>query len=795
MKFHRFILITFLIFNSVLNLLSQKNVQISGFLYDSLSLEPIFPASILVSNANLIAATNESGFYSITIDCKENQSLEFRSPDYQTKILKLDQCSDTFVNLYLSTNSKWIQEIVVKSPPKSELGILNMPIKELKRIPMLGGEADVIKAFQLMPGVSGGKEGTSGLYVRGGSPDQNLFLLDNSPLYYVSHIGGLVSTFDPNMIGSISLYKGNFPAKYGGRLSAIVDIRMKDGNHKKRMGEVSVGIISTKFQFEGPISKKDSSITFLISARRMNLDIFMRPIALLMSNGQSTTGYTFYDVSAKIVKRFKDNSKLTLSIYDGRDRIFINSRDKRQDQNSNVSIFKSNVNWGNRLMALNYMKVFSNKVFGNFHLSTTNFRYISDFKLKYSDIGSTEMIHQNDFTFQSKVNDIIYKSDFQFSLSQQFKIVAGYNSIFHQFIPGRIFSSENEEKESLNNTKILAWENNLFGDLKFNFLNRISGNIGINGTSFTLRDTSYFSFDPRFSIGIEISPSVNFKAGFTQMNQYLHYLSYSGAGLPSDLWIPVTKNLHPSKALQYNAGFTFLNNKVVPFVLTIEGFYKQMNQLIEYKEGVGLFSQNAIEDKIETNGIGNVYGFEVMIHKSIGKTTGWIAYTWSKNERQFDGINDGIKFPYKYDRRHDLNVVFSQSIPNKKDKSKNVLLTATWVLSSGNAITLAKGTYQQMDLGTYLGQNYVQPNYFNTAEEYGGRNSFRMPMYHRLDVGVSFMKQKPKGVRTWNFSIYNVYNKQNVYLLFYKENANKEMSLHQLTLFPLIPSFSYSFAF
>lgn len=771
----------------------SQTLIISGFIKDSITSEPIINAIVFCKKQNITVHSNENGYYSLAFNTSDSLLIiTFQAEGFQRKVLHINTFNETSFNVFLK--SVVFQEldevnVVAEGKPIPELGTFVLPIKLLKQIPMLGGEPDVIKAFQLMPGVSGGKEGTSGLYVRGGSPDQNLFLLDNVPLYYVSHIGGFISTFDPSMIISIKLYKGNFPAKYSGRLSSVIDIRMRDGNKKKRSGEISVGLLSTKFQINGPF-KRDSSWTYLLSARRFNLDLITRPLARIYSNGESVAGYTFYDVNFKLVKRFKNQSKLSFTYYDGRDRIFVNASQKREGNNNSAYKYKSNVIWGNRLASLDFNKAIKKNIFGNFTLATTNFRYVTDINSKYSNQGSDNLSNSNSFIFRSKVNDILLKAQLDFNLSDRLKLSSGLNSTYHVFTPGSIENKGVSQTDTLIGTRIHAFENNVFTEGKIKFNDKIAANLGLNFSSFSLRDTTFFSVEPRVLVAVEMLKNLSFQAGYSRMKQYLHYLSYSGAGLPSDLWVPVTKSLVPEIADQFNAGFTFLpSKKNFPFQISIEFFHKQMTNLLEYKEGVSLFSLASIESKIEKNGRGKVYGIEFLFQKTVGKSTGWIAYTWSKNTRTFENINDGHAFPFKYDRRHDVSIVFAHQF------SKRIQFNATWVYSTGNAITLAQNNYYQIDLGTYYYSASPQSYQMNSAQEYNGKNGFRMPAYHKLDASVSFTKEKPEGKRVWSFGVYNLYNQQNPFFYFFKKNKQNEVKLNQLTLFPIIPSVNYSFSF
>lgn len=784
-------LLTIVLLFPCFQLFSQQKI-ITGFVKDVTTQEALISASVYVVRLNMLVQTNESGYFSILLpDSDSIVELSFAAYGYRKQTKQVDLNQNKPLTIYLVNalyNEMEAVEVSAERVKKPEIGLIELPVKQLKQIPMIGGEADVIKAFQLMPGIQGGKEGTSGLYVRGGSPDQNLFLLDEIPLYYVSHIGGFVSTFDPNAINSIKLYKGGFPARYSGRLSSVIDIRMKDGNLKKRSGEIAVGLLSTKFQLDGPLGK-DSSWTYLVSARRFNIDLFTRILSRIDSQGKSSAGYTFYDLNGKLVKRYKNNSKLSLTFYHGRDRIFMNGSQKMDEKNSTAYKFKSNVKWGNLMGAVNYSIPLKKARFANFTLATTHFKYITDVNSRFSDKGSDALTNQTRFKFSSGVRDIILKSQVDLPHSKNYTVKLGMNNNYHFFTPGRIETKGVTSSDTvIGDSKIQAFENTLFIENQLNLSGAFSVNLGLNATAFSLKDKTFFSLQPRLFFNWSVLKNVSMQGGYSRMNQYMHYLSNSGAGLPSDLWIPVTKKLVPEISDQFNLGFTFAKNKF-PFTLVLEGFYKNFSNLIDYKEGANLFSTEAIENKLVQHGKGKVYGIEVLVQKTIGKTTGWIAYTYSKNTRTFEMLNGGKTFPYKYDRTHDISIVVSHAF------SERIQLTATWVYATGNALTLAQGKYNQIDLGAYYYSSKPQTFQQNEAHLYQGKNGYRMPAYHKLDVGINLSKKKPKGIRTWSFGLYNAYNQQNPFFLFYRKNKNNEVKLNQLTLFPVIPSVGYSFVF
>jgi hypothetical protein len=772
---------------------SQK-VTISGFVMDASTNEVIAEAKVHILSIDHGTSTNSSGYYSLTL-ARANQKMELAvyAYGYQMKFETILPDSNQTLNVLLEVSEvKYLEgvEIIYVEPEllkQPEIGVLNIPMKTMKFIPTLGGEPDAIKAFQLMPGVQGGKEGISGLYVRGGTPDQNLFLLDDTPLYYVYHLGGFVSTFNPDAINSYRLYKGVFPAQYAGRLSSVVDIQMKDGNLYKRRGEFSIGLLAMKIQLDGPIGK-DSTWTYYFSFRRSFFDLFIRPMSRFDTKGESTAGYTFYDLNGKVVKRYADGGKLSLTLYEGRDHIFINARGKRQSLNSIAYRYQSKVKWGNLAGNITYSKPLGPRWFAKFSIANTNFNFLTSTKGKFSNPGQDALVNESSIRFLSGVHDIIIKGHFEFQVRPGYLLKTGMTNTYHMFQPGIVeYTNANSAKTSVGKRTIDAYENNVFAENIFKVSNRFSFNAGFNLTSFIMSDTTFFSFQPRILITCEIIKNLNIQAGYSRMNQYMHYLANSSASLPSDIWIPVSKKLLPEKSNQYNFGFTYsIKDQKFPLNFTLEGYYKDMFNLLEYQEGSNLFQGDELEEKIISGGVGEVYGIEFLVQKNYGRINGWIGYTWSKNMRQFEALNNGKPFPFVYDRRHDAVITVSYSL------TEQIQLSAVWTYATGNSITFAQALYNQVDLDYFNKSNLY---YFNEAHIYQGRNSYKLPAFHKLDIGVYFKKKKPKGERCWHLGAYNAYNRQNTSFLFYKENHVNEITLHQMTLFPILPSVSYSYRF
>ncbi|HOT89138.1 MAG TPA: TonB-dependent receptor plug domain-containing protein [Bacteroidales bacterium] len=674
------------------------------------------------------------------------------------------------------------------------MSVIQIPVKQIKSLPKFMGETDVLKTFQLMPGVQGGQEGSNALYVRGGSPDQNLILLDDVPLYYVSHLGGFVSVFDANAINDIKLVKGGFPARYGGRLSSVIDIRMKDGNKNKLKREFSIGTLVSKLSLDGSLSKKT---TFLISARRSFMDVLLHAYYSL-NTSDIRVWYTLYDINAKICHEISEKDKLYLSFYKGGDKIGIKQITFSGGQEKLKYKDNAGIIWGNRMGALRWNHIYNQKLFGNTILSFTKFKYETTASSEQLDLlnNTTREYGQS---FYSGIDDIMLKSDFDYYPYAKHKVKFGLAGTLHFFNPGiSIYNQLGNDISNIDTTvgsgDLHSTESYLFLEDEFAITNNLMINAGIHFGGYFVQQRFFSSLQPRISANFKFWNDYAIKFSFATMQQPLHLLSNSGAGFPSDLWVPSTKNSLPEKSLQIALGIVrSLVKENINIEISAEGFYKKLNNLIDFQEGVSFFSPQTWENKIVKSGEGRVYGVEIFLYKKEGKWNGWTGYTYSKNMRRFDNLNNGNWFPYHFDRTHCASIVGNYEINNK------ISLSCAWVYETGNAITLAS---QKSNLINY-DMNYLVSNstgvatysyYYDDVHIYKGRNSYRMPAYHKLDIGLNITKKVRRGIRTWNFSIYNVYNRQNAYFLFFKEK-NGEIKLYQLSVFPIIPSVSYSFKF
>lgn len=778
---------------SVFGSISFGQNSISGVVRDYNSGETIIGAVVYDSISKKGTITNSQGYFNLEIRGQDKVVLIIKMIGYKDTVIQgfasrlqnktFEIRSDRILNMVVVRSNKPIEE-------RTEIGVVKIPIEQIRKLPTITGEFDILKAYQLMPGVSAGKEGTSGLFVRGGSPDQNLFLLDGMHLYYVNHIGGFVSVFDINAVNDMSLYKGGFPAKYGGRISSVMDFQMKEGNSKKFKGEIGIGLLSAKGFIEGPI-KKDTT-TFFLSARRSILDLFTRPFTAIASSGQAVSGYTFYDINGKLTHRFKNNGKLEFVSYFGRDKIFINSG--YQDETNNFRYkFKNQIKWGNIMGQLKYTRPLTSKSFFSISGGVTRFSYNTDISARQETLSSGDELSESSVNFISGVFDALIKTSFEFYLPRSNHLTIGLEGVNHNFKPGissKIdIGSQNYTDSAVVDNRINSQEFNFYVQNEFKIGKRVASNVGLHLNGYFVEGEFLYSLQPRVLLSYLITENLAVKAGYSRMNQNIHLLSNSGTGIPTDLWVPATANLPPEIADQYNVAFEMSVGKDIE--ITAEGFWKELSNLIDYKDGSNFMNIGSDwESTVTGNGKGEIIGLEFLIRKTQGKFQGWLGYTLSKNTRVFPEINNGEKFFYQYDKRHDLSVV---GIYHFNDK---VSLSGTWVFNTGNPITLANEKYNTLVPGVnFVGTGQSQSsNNLQEAHLYNGKNSYRLPSYHRMDLSVSLTKQKKRGTRIWNFGIYNVYNRLNPFFLYYKK-IQDEVKLYQLSLFPIIPSFSYTFQF
>lgn len=787
--------IKILLFLSVLllsyNSIFAQKYTINGYVSDSETGELLIGANIFDPIRLVGTSTNVYGFFSLTLPA-DTFSLVFSYVGYSSQIIKVDLKRNKQIKISLKP-SIVLEEVEISATQSerieesTKMSTIKLPVEQIKELPALLGEVDVLKTIQLLPGVQSGTEGASGIYVRGGGPDQNLILLDGTPVYNASHLFGFFSVFNADAIKNVELIKGGFPARYGGRLSSVLDIRMKDGNMKKFHAEGSLGIIASKLTVEGPIIKDKTS--FIVSARRTYMDIIAQPMIRLINGDEYTTqGYYFYDLNAKVNHKFNDKNRLYLSLYMGDDKFYSNTKPYQYLYDG--VIYKEQANsglkWGNLTSALRWNHQFNEKLFGNVTMTYSKYNFqVNNYKesIVINDTGTLSNIYSIDYL--SGINDITGKIDFDFLPNPDHYIKFGFSNIYHTFHPGattyKIQNSGTTNIDSFEGAKeIYANEIALYIEDDYKISSHLKANIGLHYSGFLLKKKYYHSLQPRLAMRYLFDGGWSAKASFASMQQYVHLLTNSTIGLPTDLWVPSTENVKPQKSYQTAVGIAKTIKKKIQF--TVEGYYKKMDDLIEYKDGATfLSSETDWEKKIET-GKGWSYGVEVFLQKKYGNTKGWIGYTWSKTDRQFENINFGEIFPYKYDRRHDISIALMQKIDELWDFS------ATWVYGTGNAVTLPTVRYLPF-------QQNNKYWWMDEIESFDEKNSFRMASYHRLDISFRRTVKKKWGKSIWTLGVYNAYNRKNPFYYYFGYDSRGNKALRRVSLFPFLPSVSYSFKF
>lgn len=751
---------------------AQSSYTISGTIKDATNGEDLIGASItLVGQAGVGTVTNVYGYYSLTLEEGEH-TLKFQFIGMSSKVMTIDLKADQKINLELEPEKQTLNEVVVtaekadKNVTSNEMSVAKISVKEIDNVPVLFGEKDVIKVMQLLPGVKSAGEGNSGYYVRGGAADQNLILLDEAPVYNPSHLLGFFSVFNSDALKDVTLYKGGMPAEYGGRASSVMDIKMKDGNSKNFGATGGIGLISSRLTVEGPVQKDKSS--FILSGRRTYADLFLG-----LSNDEtiSNSSLYFYDLTAKANYKISDKDRIFLSGYFGRDVLSFDDQ--------------FGFNWGNTTATLRWNHIYGDKIFSNTSLI-------------YSDYDYEITIGQNDnsLAIAASIEDWNLKQDFSYFLNSKNTLKFGGNLIYHTFSPGSYDGNVN----SVNIDNQYALEGGVYVQNDYKLSQRWGINYGLryslfnylgpssayefneNGdllTKTTYEDWEsiqyYGGFEPRLAVKYQIDESSSIKTSLTRNYQYLHQLSNSTSSQPTDLWVPSSNNIKPQIANQVALGYfrNFSNNS---YEFSTELYYKDLQNQIDYKDGADLLLNENIEGEL-VFGRGYAYGAEFLLRKNTGKLTGWIGYTLSRSLRQFDEINDGDPYPAKQDRIHDLSIVASYQLNSK------VILSANWVYNTGNAVTFPSAKYSvNGELVPY----------------YTERNGYRMPDYHRLDLGVTWInKQTEKYESSWNFSLYNAYNQYNAYTINFRESETDPGTTEavQTTLFGIVPSISYNFKF
>lgn len=775
----------------------EEWVIISGHVTDASSGENL--AGATVSNGAAGTASNVYGFYSLRVPAGPVQ-LQVRYLGYEPLALSFPNINqDTTLALQLQPLANEMQEVSIVAEKVTDLqqaNRLSMHGAAVKQLPRLMGEADAVKALQLLPGVLAGREGSSDLIVRGGSPDQNLILLDGVPVYNVSHLLGTFSIFNPDAIKTVDLIKGGFPAPYGGRLSSVVDVQLKEGNNQRFAGEGAIGLISSKLLLEGPI--KNEKTSFLIAARRTYLDVLTAAAAAI--NGEPISSYNFYDINAKVNHTFSTKDRLYLSVYGGQDR-FADKQEFRGDIQDEEQNFK--MRWGNVTSALRWNHVFGPRLFSNLTLTHSRYSFSQQTELKQK-AGSRITNRLSDYS--SGIKDWGVKANFDFSVNPRHSVRFGGNYTFHSFRPESvILQIDTLTLTSDSFSEIRAHEFYTYADDRVQLSERWQANLGLHLSGFAVNGKLYTSLQPRLALGYTSATGISVRASYATMSQYLHLLSNTSTGAPTDIWAPATDKVKPQRSWQATLGAaTVLGQQ---WELTSDLYYKEMKDVAEFKDGADFISDflragpetnfaNFVAPPYEqrvVSGKGWSYGSEWLLRKRQGKTTGWLAYTLSWSWRQLDSVNFGQKYPYTYDSRHSISVVANRQLTEK------LSIGGSWTYRTGFVTTLPAANYKAYNEVHYR-EGEWHPS-IETVDYLGERNNYRMPAYHRLDLSLTHTKKKKWGERSWNISVYNAYNRKNPYFMQVSKPQSSNTvgdpprQLYQISLFPILPSVSYGFRF
>lgn len=772
-------------------LFAQEKVTLNGYMKDANNGESLIGATAFIQELGIGASTNEYGFYSITIE-PGSYNIEYAYLGFQSQVIQLDINESIRYDIELSEEAQQLEEIVITAEPEDknvtdvEMSTNKLDVATIKKMPTLLGEVEIIRSIQLLPGVTTVGEGASGFNVRGGAIDQNLVLLDEAPVFNSSHLFGFFSVFNPDAVKDVKLYKGGIPSRYGGRLSSILDVRMKEGNSKNLSINGGVGFIFSRLSVEAPIVKDKAS--FIVAARRSYIDVLARPF---LSEDDRDSGLNFYDLTLKTNYIFSEKDRIFISGYFGRDNFLFGEQ--------------AGFNWGNTTGTIRWNHLFTEKLFSNLTFYYSDYDYQIKF---FSD-------PQNRFDWNAKIVNYSLKPEFTFYFNPKNLIRFGGQSIIYKFEPGNAVGVSEGEVRDFGLSNKYAIESALYIENEQEIGSNIKINYGIRwshfnytgkGEAFSFADAepgirkevissetfdqwesiqTYHNFEPRFSIKYQLDPSSSFKASYNRMAQYIQLISNTTASTPVDVWTPASNNIRPQLADQVALGyFKNLNKNMYEF--SAEVYYKEMENIVDYIDAADLILNPYLEGDL-LEGEGRAYGLELMLKKSKGKLTGWASYTLARTERRVEGINKGNWYPSRFDQTHNLAINGFYEINDRWSVS------STFSLITGSPISFPTSRFEQ--------QGYVIPHSSNEL-----RNNVRIPVYHRLDVGATLKgKQKPgkKWYGEWVFSVYNLYNRRNAFAIFFKPEDGRPSTTMPVNteavklsvIGNFIPSVSYNFKF
>ena len=732
----------------------QTGYTISGFVNDSLNGERLLYASVYDGFSKKGTVANEAGFFSINLPAGEVQ-LTVSYAGYRTYINTFTLDANRRFNIDLSPFR--IEEIVITSDhrPHSADG-MRMEVKRLELLPVLMGEPDIIKSLQLQPGIQGASEGSVGLSIRGGSPDQNLILLDGLPVYNISHAYGFFSVFNSDALNDVTVYKSGFPARYGDRLSSVIDVRTREGNSRRLAGKFTLGTIASRFTLEGPLL--GNKTTFIISGRRSYIDLYGKSLLTKAFKYDDGT-YYFYDLNTRVTHRFSDNNKLSFSFYTG--------SDVENYTVQTASTEKTRNRWGNQQANLTWNSVIGLKFFAD--VSSGYSRYAVKSKTEFEMISdlTSENLYFND---DSHITDLSLRANFQYYPASAHKVRFGASYISTVFEPEnrsmRLFAdSEKERKDTIvRQASYRTGQLTLYVEDDIRLSDAWRVNAGLRYSAYAAGGKTYHTLDPRLFIVWDIATGIKWKSGYDMAHQFIHLLPSAQADMALDLWVPSTDRIPPQYSHQLSTGIDWNPNNSYSFGLS--AYYKDMKQMIEYKDGASyIAAKTEWENSVEQSN-GKSYGMELFAEKKTGSLTGQASYTLSKTDRQSPNINEGVRYPYRYDRRHNFKIAANYRITSNWD------IGAAWFFNSGNHLTVG--------VQKYSGLIYYQ------------RNAYQTPNFHRLDVSVNYRRKKKQHSTVWSLDVYNAYNRKNVYNVLTTQYGN---DLQEKRLFPVLPSLSFRFEF
>lgn len=749
---------------------AQDQYTISGHVRDVSSGEELLGASIYIARIKAGTSSNDYGFYSLTVPAGA-YSIRYSMVGFSARVDTITLTENVTWNVELSPELRLVDSIVVtakgldENVAQVEMGSFELKPLEVRDIPVIFGEQDITKTIQLMPGVKSANEGGSGFSVRGGGTDQNLILLDEATVYNASHLLGFFSVFNSDAIKNVTLIKGTASSEYGGRLSSVLDMRMKEGNCKRFTGSAGIGLVFSRVTLQAPIVKDKGS--FIVSARRTYFDVFMK-----MSGDEEieNSKFYFYDLNVKANYRLDDNDRVFVSGYFGRD-VFGFDDDFE-------------VGWGNKTFTLRWNHIFSDRVFLNSSFILSKYDYMIGISFGMTDEWDE---------IQSSIGDVSLKEDFQYFVNPKHALKFGFNISYYDFFPGKMSVTKSsvinertmQERHALENAVYLNHEYDATERLHLSYGVRYAGigaygpgvayeftsdGIPVDSTNYGVRKLIkyYGGLEPRLTLNYIINESSSAKLAYARNKQYMHLLSITTSSTPFDLWHPSTANVKPGISDQIALGYfrNFSDNK---YEASLELYYKALQNQVEYRNGAVIFLNEYVESEL-IFGKGRSYGAELLIKKNRGRLTGWLGYTLSRTTRQFDAIDNGTTFPYRQDRTHELSIVGLYDIWDKWTFS------STWVYNSGNAVTFPSGKYEVDG---------------HTVNMYSERNGYRMPAYHRLDLALTRRGKKS----SWTFSLYNAYGRKNAFAINFRKNEADPTRTEavRLALFSFFPSITYNY--